>query len=166
MFEILFINHASFVLKTKDSSLVSDPWVNGTAFNNSWGLLSNTPADVCYELKNTKNVYITHEHPDHFSVKNLKEFCTNKNFFFQKTKDKRVYSFLKKISANVKEASPNERHKISEDFFISIYPFQDIDSYTFIEINGKRILNLNDCHFKNEKEIYYIKNKFGNIDLL
>ena len=80
MFEIFFINHASFVLKTKDSSLVSDPWINGTAFNNSWGLLSNTPADVCYELKKTKNVYITHEHPDHFSVKNLKEFCTNKNF--------------------------------------------------------------------------------------
>lgn len=37
--EILWVNHASFVIESKGIRLLADPWIAGTAFNDSWELL-------------------------------------------------------------------------------------------------------------------------------
>ena len=44
-----------------------------------------------------------HEHPDHFNPPNIKMLPLEKNYLFQKTKDKRVINYLKKFSKKVFE---------------------------------------------------------------
>jgi L-ascorbate metabolism protein UlaG (beta-lactamase superfamily) len=34
-----FVNHASFILQEGDVTLMMDPWLEGSVFDNSWSLL-------------------------------------------------------------------------------------------------------------------------------
>jgi UDP-MurNAc hydroxylase len=161
-----FINHSSFCLKKNNTTLVVDPWIEGTVFNNSWDLLTKTPKESLETVKNADYIWFSHEHPDHFNPPNIKKFAHNKNFIFQKTKDKRVINFLMKYSNNVKELSYNDTLFLDDDFSIRVIPFQDLDSFCIIKIGDKTILNLNDCDIKNDIEINQIKKFSGSIDIL
>tara|TARA_B110000027_G_scaffold27611_1_gene30206 strand:+ start:1950 stop:3248 length:1299 start_codon:yes stop_codon:yes gene_type:complete len=166
MIEFNFINHSSFSIKIDGTRLTVDPWIEGSVFNNSWKLLTKTPLDSIDIVKNSDYIWFSHEHPDHFNPPNIKLFGNNTKFIFQKTKDKRVINFLNKISNNVIEASSNQLIKLANNFFIQVFPFQDIDSFCLITVNGKKILNLNDCDIKSENELNEIKNKVGDVDIL
>ena len=37
--EIKLINHSSVLIKHDEIKLLTDPWYNGSAFNNGWSLL-------------------------------------------------------------------------------------------------------------------------------
>ena len=94
---IQLINHASISIKlSKDTYLLSDPWYEGSAFDNGWELLyENNDDSILQILEKTNYIFISHEHPDHFSIKFLNDFekiLKEKNikFIFQKTKDKKT----------------------------------------------------------------------------
>ena len=67
---IRLINHASLFMKfNKDMSFLTDPWYTGSAFDNGWSLLhENNEKFIENVLNNTNYIYISHEHPDHFSI--------------------------------------------------------------------------------------------------
>ena len=117
--KITWVNHAGYILSHKNINLLVDPWHSGTAFNDGWSLLSKTyfPDQIA---KSITHIWISHEHPDHFSVQNLIQLRKinkeNIKVFFQETKDKRVYSFLKKIGFDVHELKDYEEYKILDDF--------------------------------------------------
>ena len=166
MIEFNFINHSSFSIEKDDAILTVDPWIDGCVFNNSWKLLSKTPQDMADLVKKSSHVWFSHEHPDHFNPLNLNIFNNNTNFIFQKTKDKRVIKFLKRISDKIIEADPRKSINLTNDFSIQVFPFQDLDSFCLITVNGIKILNLNDCDVKNITELEEIKKKVGHIDIL
>jgi UDP-MurNAc hydroxylase len=95
-----WVNHASYIIQHEDFKLLVDPWIEGSAFNNGWDLISDTN-QTCEELSNVNYIWISHEHPDHFSPSFFqsipKEKRKNINILFQSTKDKRVVTFLNKI---------------------------------------------------------------------
>ena len=68
--KITWVNHAGYILSHKNINLLVDPWHSGTAFNDGWSLLSKTyfPDQIA---KSITHIWISHEHPDHFSVQNL-----------------------------------------------------------------------------------------------
>jgi UDP-MurNAc hydroxylase len=72
---IEFINHASLLVSYEGVNILSDPWFSGDAFNKGWSLLHDT-TDVEAEevLARTSHIWISHEHPDHFSIKFFKTF--------------------------------------------------------------------------------------------
>ena len=161
-----FINHSCFILTNNNITLAVDPWLEGSVFNKSWELLVDTPKSSLGNVKNCDYIWFSHEHPDHFNPQDVKKFPTDKKYLFQKTKDKRVINFLKKFSKNVLELNSNQVFKLNKDFSIQVLPFQDLDSFCIIKINDLTILNLNDCDIKNSKELKFIKEKAGNIDIL
>ena len=166
MHKLEFINHSCVIISNKNISIAMDPWIDGSVFNNSWNLLVKTPDYLIKRLKKVDYVWFSHEHPDHFNPKNLKIFSKDTNFLFQKTKDKRVINYLSKISNNVKELSFEENFFLDKSFSIKTIPFHYLDSMSLIIINNFRILNLNDCDIKNEKQLQIIKSLCGSIDLL
>ena len=99
--QLEFINHASIVIKGKNISILTDPWFTGGAFNNGWQLLSETAIlDAENVLNKISHIWISHEHPDHFSIPCFKKFSqriikNNIKILFQETKDKRVVNFLR-----------------------------------------------------------------------
>ena len=161
-----FINHSCFTVTYKDKSLTVDPWLEGSVFNKSWNLLVETPTKSLQTVKKSDYVWFSHEHPDHFNPPNIKMLPLEKNYLFQKTKDKRVINYLKKFSKKVFELDSDEVFNISNNFSIRVMPFQDLDSFCIIKVDGLTILNLNDCDIKNKKELDIIKKKAGKIDIL
>ena len=73
--EIEFVNHASVIVKGKNTSILTDPWYQGDAFNKGWNLLTETSDDDAeIILKKITHIWISHEHPDHFSILFFKKF--------------------------------------------------------------------------------------------
>ena len=71
---IRFVNHASVVLECDGINILTDPWFHGSVFDNGWKLIyENSKNDIKDIINNVQYIYISHEHPDHFSP----------NFFFR-----------------------------------------------------------------------------------
>jgi len=157
--KIKFINHASYIVETDDVLLLHDPWLEGNAFNNGWALLSKEVSnknviDYLSQSDKSINIWISHEHPDHFSIsfiKHLKASGLKCKFFFQKTTDKRVYKYLKINNFDVTECADGEEYELGKNFFLSVFPFLRNDSFCFLRTDTKNILNTNDCTIRDEQ---------------
>lgn len=170
--EILFINHASCLISYKDISILSDPWYEGSSFNDGWNLLfENDDKDIRSILSRTNYIWISHEHPDHFSIpffKKYKDFLKENKIkiLFQKTKDKRVLSFISSLNLCFIELDPSQEFKL--DNLISIKCFKEgfYDSSLYIETPDMNILNLNDCEIRSSNEAKKIRDNCKNIDVM
>ena len=72
MDKIRLVNHSSIFINNQNKNLgiLTDPWYDGFAFNNGWSLLyKNDIEEIKDLLKKTNYIFISHEHPDHFSIK-------------------------------------------------------------------------------------------------
>ena len=174
-----FLNHASFLVESKNSIILVDPWFSGSAFNNGWSLLDNPirEEELIEEIKNSKKqlfIWYSHEHSDHLSFIFLKKLILSNTKFtilFHETDDKRVLYELLKRGLNIKEQKDGIKYLIDDEISITTWKFQEnIDSYCLIEINKVSILNLNDCIFDNEESAIKVKDKINkfveNIDIL
>ena len=172
--EITFINHASVKFNLNNKTILTDPWYQGSVFHNGWKLIyENKKEEILNHIKSLDYIYISHEHPDHFSVNFFldedykKILLKNKTkILFQKTLDKRVFSFLKKNNYDVIEIDERKPYAINENIEINIIKFGYIDSALIIKTDEIKILNLNDCPLNESTEIKKFKKKFGKFDIL
>jgi hypothetical protein len=169
---IQFINHASVLISNGNKSILTDPWYRGSAFDGGWKLIyENENKFIKKILSNVSHIWISHEHPDHFSTQFLKEYekiikNLNIKFLFQKTKDGRVVDFLNKNKFYLHEIGRDENIYIDKNFKIRILKYDFYDSALFVYLNNKTIFNLNDCSINDENELKKIKNIYGNCDYL
>ena len=177
MAKLRFINHASYVIETVNSILIVDPWVEGGAFDNGWSLLDKSITNkmlVEYLTKTDKSkfIWLSHEHSDHFSVpflKMLKETKVEVKFLFQKTLDRRVAQFIKKMGFSLTESN-DKLEVLDSELSIATFPYVNGDSYSLTMFNEFSILNLNDCVVNDENAVERVLRSYkkytNNIDLL
>lgn len=171
-FKLKFINHASVLVRYGNIGLLSDPWYNGAAFHNGWRLLHELPvADVKNVLDYTTHIWVSHEHPDHFSVpffSKYKEIINEKKIkiLFQRTYDKRVVNFLKKLSFEVVELDFNIPYALSTEVDVTCFKDGFYDSAIFVKCGEIKVLNLNDCEIRSKRRAQEIKKYTGDIDIL
>ena len=171
---VRLINHASVKITIDDTSILSDPWYEGSVFHKGWKLIHEVPQNEYLKyLEKTDYIYVSHEHPDHFSPaffldKNIKSLIVKNNtkILFQETKDRRVVNFLKKNGYEVIEALNNSYVSLKNNIKIKIIKFGYVDSALIVEGSKNKILNLNDCPLNEVADIKKFKNKHGNFDLL
>ena len=171
---IELINHASVKLMLGEKTILTDPWYEGSVFHKGWQLIHKEEKNkIINSIKNIDYIYISHEHPDHFSPsffldKEVKSILISNNtkILFQETKDKRVIDFLKKNQYKILEISNDKYFSLSEEIKIKIIKFGYIDSAFIIETPNIKILNANDCPLSKESEIEAFKKKHGEFDIL
>ena len=73
---IIFLNHASFIIEFNGVKILNDPFLFGSAFNNGWNLIKEVDHEKI--LKDITHIIFSHEHPDHFSVPFLKSIPSDK----------------------------------------------------------------------------------------
>lgn len=167
-----FINHASVLISTEKCQILSDPWYDGDVFNKGWSLLVEQSGDEVESLLNrVSHIWLSHEHPDHFSIKFFNTHIellkkNNIRILFQKTRDQRVSNFLKSKGLEVIDLSFNRELQLSEDCRITCMKEGFYDSALLVVTKDLRILNLNDCEIVSEKRATEIKRHVGNIDVL
>lgn len=152
--------------------MLSDPWFFGDAFHKGWNLLyQNSEREIHTLLEKTSHIWISHEHPDHFSVPFFRKYKdlikdNNVEILFQKTRDGRVKNFLESIGLNVRELPYEKNIQLGEHFSVACFKNGFYDSLLCANVGEQRIVNLNDCEFSNEKELRNLHRKIGNADVL
>ena len=169
---IMLVNHASCVIRDDEVAILSDPWFFGGAFNDGWSLLyQNSEDDILAIIKDITHIWISHEHPDHFSVPFFIKYAdilndNNVEVLFQETKDQRVMSFLRSKNITVRELKNKERYHLSSKLSIKCIKSFFYDSALEIKIGSKKILNLNDCPIVKPQEIESFRKEFGHYEIL
>ena len=169
---IQFINHASVIIKGNNISVLSDPWYQGDAFHKGWNLLCETSDDQILDVLNhVTHIWISHEHPDHFSIPFFKRFSKQINerkikILFQETKDKRVVQFLKNLSIDYFELKDNIDLKLDDHFSVTCIKDGFYDSALLVTHENEKILNLNDCDVTTQNKAKEIFSKTGEVDVL
>ena len=172
MTKIQLVNHASVLISDQDIHLLSDPWYFGSVFYHGWNLIyENTEIQIQKILSKVTHIWISHEHPDHFSVgffKKYREIINSRGIqiLFQNTKDKRVVKFLKVQGFNVIELEYNQQINLTQNFHVTCLKDGFYDSGLYIQTSDMGILNLNDCEVRSIPRINEIKRRIGVVDLL
>ncbi|MGE3801787.1 MAG: MBL fold metallo-hydrolase [Candidatus Kapaibacterium sp.] len=166
---IRFINHASFILEFNGVRIIHDPWLFGSAFNNGWDLLCNSPLEM-EEFRHINYIWFSHEHPDHFSPPVLKsipeETRRGITVLFQKTRDRKVIDFCAKLGFQTQELPHEKPVQLADGIEVICGNVPFFDSWILYNCNGTRILNINDCVVDGDGNAEDIRNVTGEVDLL
>jgi UDP-MurNAc hydroxylase len=167
--KLLWVNHASFVVEADPIRLITDPWIEGTAFNHGWRLLADTK--FRYEdFAGITHIWFSHEHPDHFSPPNLRripeELRRRITVLFHETRDRRVLQFCESLGFRVQELPLNRRVELAPEVSILCGPQGSLDSWMAFTASGQTLLNMNDCVFDDIGSLAAIKKHVGGVDLL
>ena len=151
MVKVRFINHASILLEDDlgGASVLTDPWYEGSVFLNGWDLLFPTETDSkCFE--NVKYIWISHEHPDHFSPTTILNYFNahpRPKFLFQQTKDRRVVEWLEKNDFEVLELIDGQKVDLEPGLTVFSRSIGTGDAYLVLFIGDQVIVNTNDAIF-------------------
>lgn len=167
---IHFINHASFMISYQGLKLITDPWLEGDAFDQGWSLIAKTQFSFD-DFADVTHIWFSHEHPDHFSPANLSkippEHRAKITILYQKTKDMKVHKFCS--AKGFKEVISLEHgvtHQLASGFDVLCQPFTYGDSYALFTVDQYKILNLNDCMVFNEEAALQVRAVTGTVDCL
>lgn len=166
---IVWVNHASFIVESRLVRLICDPWLEGSAFNDGWNLVSRTKMTY-EEFSRITHIWFSHEHPDHFSPSNLRKIPESYRHkikvLFHHTKDKQVVNLCKALGFSMEELPDNRLVPIAEDFTVLSVRQGLVDSCLAIFAEGKTLLNMNDCIFDTRGELEQIQRQIGKTDVL
>jgi len=166
--KIQFINHASVIFKCGETKILTDPWYCGHPFNNGWSLLVEKDIDI--NKLDFNYLWYSHEHPDHFSIADIKKINEDRKkeitILFQKTPDQKVKGFCEKLGFKVKELEPLKEYELEGGVKIICGIEGGFDSWISVSHEDKTALNINDCRVENEEELDEVKNLVGKIDVL
>jgi hypothetical protein len=167
--KIEWVNHASYIVHQDDISLICDPWIGGSAFNNGWSLLAQTRL-TSNDFARITHIWFSHEHPDHFSPPNLTSIPASARqkitILYQKTRDKKVVKFCEKLGfADVIELPAFQEVALGPHLSVRCGNI-DSDSWLYAIGRNYSILNLNDCVIDSFQSICDIKDRIGPADVL
>ncbi len=165
MSKITFINHSSVLTEDNGTKILCDPWFKGTAFQDGWSLLHENSHNI-NEI-DFNYIWISHEHPDHFSIATLLDINKPTTFLYQETKDKKVKNFLEKkghMVIELKDSCPT----IIDDTEVTLFISDGYDSALLFRFSdGKTFLNVNDARIDLDNGIERVKSIFRDqIDLI
>ncbi len=169
---LTLVNHASILIKGEKQSILTDPWYEGQAYHRAWRLLrENNEKEIECILKDTKYIWISREHPDHFSRDFFRKYqgaiLDNRIVvMFRHTKDKRVINFLKRGGFQSVEVATEDTFTLEDRFTVRVVTDGLYDSALLVNVAGIDIFNLNDCPMHSEKRLKAFQRQYGHCDVL
>lgn len=139
------IGNATLICHDRRPILVTDPWLNGSAYFGSWGLSHEVPAEVLEDIKNCEYVWISHGHPDHLSPRSL-ESLRDKHFLLADHVGGRIKDGLTDRGLNVTVLKDRIWYSVSDRIKILSIADYNQDSILIVDIGGHLILNFNDAN--------------------
>jgi Beta-lactamase superfamily domain len=166
--KIIQLNHASLLLVMGHIRLLTDPWFEGTAFDEGWKLRWSN-SDAYARASTATHVWISHPHSDHLHYPTLKRLLkinsaitvlANRAYNYNLEKQMRVLGFLSMIPIE-----ENQTIALADQCTVQRIGSGIIDSLMVIRWGNTTILNLNDCVLQ-KRALRHLAGKIGKIDLL
>ena len=162
--KIEWVNHASFIVEHDEVRLISDPWLEGRAFDHGWAHL--VPTTFRYsDFGRITHIWVSHEHPDHFAPKNLlaipAELRARITLMFHEGVDFRIGNFCRNAGfGQVIQLKAGRWHQLADDFRIRCEEASG-DTWLAIRTRDTTLLNLNDSIFAYRWRIAALRRKVG-----
>ncbi len=154
---LTLVNHACCKVETDGLGLLFDPWTEGSAFNSGWDLLIPTPMSFDEIMAGVSFIWISHEHPDHFSPAFLtrvaKAHERKVTVLFQATRDRRVVDFCRSLGLAVQELADGVPTPLSSAVTVTCGAYYFYDSWLYLTNGRQSLLNLNDCPARLARDI-------------
>jgi UDP-MurNAc hydroxylase len=146
---IKLVSHASVIISFTDCCIWTDPWLLGTAFNNSWSLYPSPKIDE-KDYEQIDYIWISHEHPDHFHIPTLKHledsFKKKITVLYQKNNSDKMIDAFKKMGFSKFIILPHRcLTKLTKDTSVYCYQVGNMDSVLGVVGNDELLLNINDA---------------------
>ena len=160
------LSHACLEVRSKEASLLVDPWLVGSCYWRSWW---NYPPvkPVDEQTMSPDIIYITHVHWDHWHGLTLKKFLNKDTLIVtHKEPNKRSYQDLIDFGFTNIKVLKHGKSFTYKDIKITPYQFGLFlnDSALVIETPDYKVLNANDCKIAGAS-LEQIKRKHGQFDL-
>lgn len=164
---IQLVNHACLAVNVGGLRIVMDPWLSGAIFDDGWQLLAPSPSTLA-ELE-PDVIWISHEHPDHFSPEALRSIPEDRRgaitVLYQATPDRKVARFLGDLGYEVVELAPWQPHRLANNAVVTCAAVGS-DSWIHLAFDGVAILNLNDCRLAGSGDLDELRRRLGAVDVL
>ncbi len=146
--QVQMIGHASLLVSSGGVTLLSDPWLAGRAFAEGWEQSPRPwwrPENVA-----CTHLWISHEHPDHFSVPTLRsipaEARAGIHLIVQRALNGDMVHFLRGLGwKSVTELDHRQRRSLAPGVAVQLHQFGLVDSCLTISDATDTIVMLNDC---------------------
>lgn len=167
--KVQFISQACVIIHTDDCSILCDPWLSGTAFNDSWKLFPEPQWENSNYDKIT-HLWVSHEHPDHFHFPTLKsmpqDFKDRVMVLFQKNNSDKIPNAFKQLGfKNVTLLQNRKTVNIAPKTKVYNHQVGQMDSALAVITDKYKVLNLNDCE-ANESDCKRFVADLGKIDVV
>ncbi|MED2255219.1 Rieske 2Fe-2S domain-containing protein [Brevibacillus parabrevis] len=139
-------SHACLEFTYNDFSLLTDPWLVGPAFLGAWLQYPSPIVDA--NALTPSAIWISHEHSDHFHEPTLKYFNRKTPIYFPDFPNKRLEEKLTQLGfLNIYPMQFGRTYQIGTHYKITCFEPSSLwnDAILLIEIDGFRVLNLNDA---------------------
>lgn len=164
-----FVNHASVKIYADGIAILCDPWLEGSAFFDGWDLLIRTPMTSDEVMKDVTHIWISHEHPDHFSPRFLAQVAQRHPevvVLMQRTRDGRMKSFCQSKGLRVLELDDRVPTNLSPRVRITVGTHEFYDSWLHVTDGERSVLNLNDCGIDDPDVLAALRRDLGAPDVL
>lgn len=149
-FKLEFVAHACVLLTGGDTTLLTDPWLIGPGFGNSWWLDHAVDIDVWLERAATVDaIYISHAHEDHANTHSLRALAKRNPRVRVLSGDVGVEAVAAAAGLENVEVVPfGEWIDLGAEMRLMILRdalMKDIDTCCVIDYKGHLVVNTNDC---------------------
>lgn len=167
--KVEYICHACLLIDTGDLKIVTDPWLQGSAYSQQWHLF---PKPVRLDgLNNADVILISHGHEDHLHEASLKTLPTRAKVFYPHSWFGGTKEFIQGLGfEDVQEPLPYKTYKLSTKTRVT-YLANTHDNIIVIESGGVVLVNINDALHSYPQTVidFYLnalKKRWSRIDLL
>lgn len=164
-----YLCHSCYLVTTRDTTLLFDPWIHGPAFKGQWFLYPR-PVGVEKAL-HAEHILLTHGHEDHMHRPSLELLDKSAKVWFPFQWRKGIEGYMKHIGfEEVEEAVTLRTYDLGPDTRIT-YLAYSLESIVIIESEGLVVVNINDALNSNHENVVMmflrvLKKRCPHIDLL
>lgn len=138
------IGNACIIAYDGHAVLATDPWIQGAAYFGSWRLLHEVPDEQKNAVLKSDYLWFSHGHPDHLNPECIPLF-KGKKILLPDHRGGRIATDLRKENFDVTILPNGKWVPLSQNIKVLCYADMGQDAVLLIDINGRLLINTNDC---------------------
>lgn len=138
------IGNATVVVHDREPVLVTDPWIEGSAYFGSWGLSHPVPPSQLASIRAAPTVWFSHGHPDHLNPASLPRFRDTR-ILLPDHVGGRIADDLTRDGYHVEVLRDATWTRISDRVRVLCIADEGQDAVLLVDVGGELVVNLNDA---------------------
>lgn len=138
------IGNATLICHDRGPVLVTDPWIEGSAYFGSWTFSHEIPQQQRDNILGCRYVWISHGHPDHLSGQSLK-LLRDKKILLPDHVGGRIQKDLVHQGYDVTVLKDRVWTNLSSRIRVACVADYNQDGILLVDVGGKLVVNLNDA---------------------